>query len=556
VIKERSNDSLQCLAEQTSQLYTATNYAVLATLVNALLLIIVLWPVVDNGYLLLWLTVMILVCFGRYFTAYQFKQLEIPSDKFIIWFQRYIVGSTSSALVWVAAIVFLFPIDDFVRQVFLAFVIGAISVGAMTSMAFSKLAIFSFISLIFITLSARFYFSDSELGFNMSYMLMFYYSMLLLVANRTYNNLIKTILLKINSIERERSLQQSEHRYEKIIETASDAFFLHSLNGNFIDVNKLACNSLGYIRDELLHLNVTDIVIDHDVEKLIQLWPKLELGENIQMEGIHKRKDGTTFPVEVRICMIKMNDETMLSVLARDVTERIHSDELKNEFIHTVSHVLRTPLSAISKALHSINDTSLSQLPEKVSNIITETSNDADRTMLLINDILDIQNIESGTMEFLFESVEVKSFIEQAVDNTFDFAEQYQINFKIKNTIPEAKIYVDKKRLMQVISNLLTNAAKFSNKSELVDINIFRIDKDYLRISITDFGLGIPKEFQHTIFDKFSLSRSTNDCKKNSTGLGLNLTKLIIENLNGKINFISGKDVGTTFNIDLPELKS
>ena len=149
--------------------------------------------------------------------------------------------------------------------------------------------------------------------------------------------LIAMITLLLNKFARkeirtrkqaEQRLQQSEHRYKTLLDTATDAFFLHNMKGKFVDVNQEACHKLGYSRDELLNMSVSDIELSSDNDKLISFWRDLEKGEKIQLEGLHRRKDSTTFPVEVSLGLVQMDNENLISVLARDVTERKQGEEI------------------------------------------------------------------------------------------------------------------------------------------------------------------------------------------------------------------------------------
>lgn len=536
--------------EQTSQLYAAVYSSLLAVVVNSFILAAVMWSVVDREVVLNWFFAVIFISLGRAVTAYRYKKDPNRYEQTKKWFIRFYIGVLFSSLLWTSASIWLFPVNSIAHQVFLAFVVGGMVAGAITSMSAVRLTIYTYITLSLIPLLFRFFNSDVELSIAMGSMLTLFLMMMMITAKRMYENINQNICLHIESVERERSLEQSEQRYKTILDTATDAFFLHDIKGQFVDINKEACNSLGYSHDELINLKVFDIEVGQAPDFLKELWPKLERGENVRVDGVHRRKDGSTFPVEVGIGIVYMNNETLLSVLARDVTERQRIDRIKNEFVSMVSHELRTPLTSIQGALGLVSGGASGEVSDEAKEILTIASRNSERLLLLINDILDISKIESGKMVFNFETVELMPLLEQAIIDNSAYAEQYGIKFEITDKIDNAKVKVDKERILQVMANLLSNAAKFSSSGGVVEVACIQHADGY-RISVSDHGMGIPKSFQGKIFDKFTQGDSSDTRQKGGTGLGLNITKLIVDTHGGNISYTSDENSGTTFYVDL-----
>ena len=144
--------------------------------------------------------------------------------------------------------------------------------------------------------------------------------------------------------------------------------------------------------------------------------------------------------------------------------------------------------------------------------------------------------------------------LQQSVENNAGYGEQYKVSFVITQSLPEIKVKVDKDRLSQVLSNLLSNAAKFSPIEGKVELSVARHDGK-IRISVIDHGTGIPENFRDKIFQKFSQADSSDSRQKGGTGLGLSITKAMVEKMDGIIGFESHKDVGAHFYFDLPEVK-
>ena len=545
--------NLAVLAEQTSLIYASAIKGLFATVINALILVVVLWPVISHNILLIWLVSILFISSVRSFFIYQYKTLSPSMNEAHFWMRRFLVGSIAASVIWGASSIWLFPSQDLARQVFLAFVLGGMAAGAITSLSYNKVAIYTFLSFTLIPLLVRFFHSGIDLSFAMGTMMALYFVVLFQSAKEIYIRNNENINMRISNIEQQRSLNESEHRYETLLDTATDAFILHDSHGKIINVNNQACKSLGYTKDELINLSVSDIDVDVKTGKLKEPWNKIKKGENIRIESTHYRKDGTTFPVEVAVGNINMGHKTLFSVLARDITERKRIEKMKNEFVSTVSHELRTPLTSIVGSLGLMKGGALGELTPQGQEILTIAENNTKRLLGLVNDILHIQKIESGELDMVFEKVKVMPFLKQSIDDNYAYAEKFGVKI-ILNPIEDV-LYVNanKNRLMQVMANLLSNAAKFSHENGIVEVSVARRKNNIIRVSVADHGNGIAEKFYTTIFDKFTQEDSSDTRSKGGTGLGLNISKAIIEKHGGKIGFKSKVGEGATFYFDLPE---
>ena len=171
--------------------------------------------------------------------------------------------------------------------------------------------------------------------------------------------------------------------------------------------------------------------------------------------------------------------------------------------------------------------------------------------MRLINDILDVEKIESGNMRFEPVIQPLLPIAEQAVAATHAFASQFQVSFDLRSDKVELLVAVDADRLLQVIVNLLSNASKFAPAGDIVEVRLSR-RPGVARLSVTDHGVGIPPAFRERIFQKFAQVDSSDNRQKGGTGLGLNISKAIVERHRGKIDFVSQPGVRTEFFIELP----
>ncbi len=238
-------------------------------------------------------------------------------------------------------------------------------------------------------------------------------------------------------------------------------------------------------------------------------------------------------------------------IVIHDITELKQTEKLKDEFVSTVSHELRTPLTSIRGSLGLLVSGIMGAFPEKVKKLLDIANTNCDRLLLLINDILDIEKIEAGKMDFELKVVELNQVVKESIDINKMYAEKFGVNIDLAPNDEEYLVSVDSGRLMQVLANLLSNACKFSHENENVTVSVKQIGSS-VRVSITNRGVGISPEFQSRIFQKFSQGDSSTTRGKGGTGLGLNISKTIIEKLGGALHFESKPNDLTTFYFDLP----
>ncbi|MGD9862506.1 MAG: PhnD/SsuA/transferrin family substrate-binding protein [Pseudodonghicola sp.] len=289
----------------------------------------------------------------------------------------------------------------------------------------------------------------------------------------------------------------------------------------------------------------------------------LELRRDALIEGPQRRvtwevttKSGT--PYEISLEYVEPDqDEPRLIAIYRDITQRKVAEKAKNEFISTVSHELRTPLTSMKGALGLALSGSVGELSDPVKKMVSMASTNCDRLVMLINDILDLEKIEAGKMDFKMEPLNLADLIDSAIEANKFYAEKFGVTLRREIDEDDGGELItmgDRNRLMQVMDNLLSNASKFSPKGAEIVIWL-RPYKGALRLSVRDFGSGIPKAAQPTIFEKFTQADSSDTRSKGGTGLGLSIAKLIVEEHKGQIFFTSEEGLGTEFFVDLPRLE-
>ncbi|WP_159995541.1 response regulator [Roseomonas sp. 18066] len=263
-----------------------------------------------------------------------------------------------------------------------------------------------------------------------------------------------------------------------------------------------------------------------------------------------RRADGTLFPAELSVGQYA--DGGAVCVL-RDVTERHRLDALKSEFVSTVSHELRTPLTSIRASLGLVMGGVVGALPAQARDLLDIAHKNSERLVLLVNDILDIEKIESGRLDFQRERSSARHLLNQAVTANRAYGSQFGVEFLLEEEGRDAQIYADVQRIQQVLANLLSNAAKFSPRDGKVVVSL-AVDAGNVTFSVRDFGRGIPAEFRGRIFQRFAQADSSDARQKGGTGLGLSISKAIIEHHAGGIGFEDAEGGGTRFFFSLPRL--
>jgi signal transduction histidine kinase/CheY-like chemotaxis protein len=240
-------------------------------------------------------------------------------------------------------------------------------------------------------------------------------------------------------------------------------------------------------------------------------------------------------------------------VFIEDVTEAKRLAQLKNEFVSTVSHELRTPLTSIRGSLGLLEGGAAGELAARAKKLVSLARQNCDRLVRLINDILDMEKIEAGRMVFDMKPLALMELVGEAIAANEGYAREHGTRFVVKAACDGAMVLGDKDRLMQVMANLLSNAAKFTPSGAGVEVAV-QPHGWRLRVSVIDHGPGIPQEFQSRIFEKFSQADSSDTRKKGGSGLGLAISKAIVERHGGLLDFATRSGEGTTFYFELPAM--
>ena len=383
------------------------------------------------------------------------------------------------------------------------------------------------------------------------------------------------IFLGITARKTARALTQTQIELRKnkdwlqgIMDASHHSIIATDLNGTIQLFNNAAERMLGYKAQEMVSRHTPEII--HDANEVLLQSQELSrlLGRQIepgfgtfvakvnakqdQQEWTYIRKDKSTFPVWLSLSALRVDNKIAGYVgIAQDISERKALDAMKNEFISIVSHELRTPLTSIQGVLALLLGGALGKFEDRAEKMLTIAHSNCERLIRLINDILDVEKMDAGHLEFHLRTIDLNLLVEETIMGNHAYAEKYDVSLRFTPYPAPLFVKVDSDRLMQVFTNLISNAVKFSPIKSEVSVKLDFINGMAV-ITIKDHGAGIPETFHKDIFQKFSQADSSTVRKMGGTGLGLHISKSIVEKLGGSISFESTHNVGTTFFVSLP----
>lgn len=370
-----------------------------------------------------------------------------------------------------------------------------------------------------------------------------------------------TLLVGRTTTQRRAALaiaRQVAEQEKATFDGAVDGMLLLDARGRIIRANPSIERMFGYSAQELSGRSNMFLMAEPFTEQQSLAWLARvgragADGAGKRQEFLGKRANGTTFETEIAISRFGDDSDSRFVTAIRDITHRKHAERMKSEFVSTVSHELRTPLTSIGGSLALLAGSAVGQLEEKAARLVAIAHSNCERLIRLINDLLDIEKIESGKMSFDMRRLIVGPLVHRTVTANRQFANDHQVGLEIGLPPWPQCVMGDPDRLEQVLTNLISNAIKYSPPGETVYLTTVRNGAS-VRIEVRDRGTGVPQEFRERLFSKFAMADSSDARTRGGTGLGLAIVREIATSHGGSAGFEDRDGGGAIFYLELPLL--
>jgi PAS domain S-box-containing protein len=573
----QSADPRFVLADRVEQLYSQMPLAIIATLVISILAAYELREGRYAEIVYFWGGLVLLLTIARAGLFWSYRRASDKLAEAAQWLRWLGISALATGATWGFAGAVFFPSHADEQQVFLAFLLALLVAGGIPIYAVSwpiyaayaagilfpftyVLAtfgnkLFAEIALIvpaFYVINVGIAYRLNRI-FNSGYRLRHAYGKL----TEDYTALNQRLEQQLVELEEaRRQVEASGRKLALFAERSPIAVFEFDPEGRVLNMNPAAETLFGFSSREMIGRLGTDTLFPGDAKSDIrERWRGL-IQSREPLFGLrltNTRRDSAEIVCEWSLTPLVNPENRVISVIVqgRDITQQLEAERMKQEFTSTLSHELRTPLTSIIGSLQLINSGVLGDIDKDVLELTTIAERNGQRLLDLINDILDVEKIESGKLTLFPESLELGELIAESLTLNRGFADRFKVRLATVGELPTVKVNADRKRLLQVMTNLLSNAAKFSPEGATVDVAMEAANGN-VRVGVNDSGPGIPESFRNRIFGRFAQADMSHTRQKGGTGLGLAICKRLLEMMGGRIGFADRAGGGTTFWFELP----
>ncbi|MBU5636487.1 histidine kinase [Geomonas sp. Red69] len=510
----------QIFPEQVQQLYRLAPAGLLATAVNSVLVFFVLKDVMRLGHLVIWLTMILAVTLSRAFLIFGYLKSRREPSQARLWANRFLVGLLMTGGCWGSIGALPYTNGELAHQVFLAFVLGGMAAGASSTFATVRLAFPAFAVPTLTPLALHFVLMNDTFHFVMAAMVVLFGALLWRISLHNYGINRTSLLLRYENREVIETLERSKEQVEQL-----NVQLIGEIAARRIAEEELRS------QQEQLEQEVKDrtAALRESNELLL-----LEIEERKQYEA-------ALLETGKRLAVAQKNAEA--------------ANRAKTEFLANMSHEMRTPLAGALGMMKLVLDMDIGA---EERNLLEMAKRSADSLVRIISDVLDFSRMEAGMMTFEHKHFSLQGVVKSALEVVCVVAEEKRLRLisEITPTLPEV-ITGDEGRLRQVLVNLLGNALKFTEQGE-IELKVSPAgaagEEGMILFSVRDTGIGIPDDQLERIFGRFTQVDSSLTRRHGGTGLGLALTRQIVEKLGGRIWAESCEGAGSTFYFTLPML--
>ena len=572
-------DTPEALRERCDYIYGRIALAVIATLALSVLLSLLLWRARPVELVAFWQVVMVILAGGLWAIASAYRRSR-GRERPEVWIRRAAFVSAMLGAGWGFGAAVFFPGSES-EHALIAFVVALVAAGGLPLFstiwwvyaAYAAAVMLPFAVVVFAhgteffrlfgaavpLLYAAYVATAWHLGraFAAAYGLRSAYDRL---SNDNAEVQAQLAEQLDSLLDAHREVQAYGRKLSLFSERAPIAVFELDPRATILEMNPAAENLFGYASPEMVGRNLfTMLLAVEEGARTAEWWSEMvRAGKPATMTTERcVRRDGLELACEWTLTPLVSDESKVTSVVlqGRDITQQRASERVRSEFTSTLSHELRTPLTSILGSLQLLQSGALGELGAEQNELVSVAERNGQRLLDLINEVLDIEKIESGRLALVPEPIALAGLLEESLRLNQGFADRFKVHLALVGEPPEVTVRADRKRLMQAMTNFLSNAAKFSPPGGTVEIGAHLAGAN-VRVEVGDRGPGIPEKFRSRIFGRFAQADSADSRIKGGSGLGLSISKRLVEMMQGRVGFEDRPGGGTTFFLDLPVMKA
>ena len=542
--------------QQLRLLYGAVPNSLLANLFGCIVALLVFTAVVEAWRLYTWVGLLLPVTMLRHWHYRQYRKAQPGPEQNEFWYVRFRIGSVLLAFAIGSAGFLLFVYDNSNYQMLLALLIVCIASFASTTLAPHRPIVVVFLLILFFPIVGTMFLLATDVTRYIALVLILLVVMLISSAMGVSRTVNQSIRLGIEAAIREERLRDFKQRLDMFVQETPLAVIEWNLARQVTAWNPAAERMFGYRAEEARTLSPAELVFDNRQKGLPAILDEA-FSDSGHFHSIqeNRRKDGLLVLCEWINTPLIDAEEQVVGVLSlvQDITQRVANERIKNEFVSIVSHELRTPVTAIKGGLGLLASGALDDDRDQSRALLDVALANTNRLHLLINDILDVDKLESGKMEFRFGETLPGTLLQDVISANAPYAAEHGVTIAaptIEAALEGEAVCCDPDRIFQVLTNLLSNAIKFSDKDHPVVLSASRFG-ERCRIAVTNYGEVIPDADRERMFGKFFQRDSSTTRSKGGSGLGLYISQKILAEHGTQLDFASSEADGTTFFFDL-----